>query len=473
MTMTLLATLANLLGPQGLLTDPTDMARWTDDWTGYYSSVPLAVARPATTRQVSAVMAACHAAGQAVVPVSGNTGLNGGASAMGALALSLDRMTAIRQIDPVARTAEVEAGVILSRLHDAVDVHDLIFPLTFGARGSAMIGGALSTNAGGSNVLRYGNTRDLVLGLTVVLADGRVMDMMSRLHKDNSGLNLKHLMIGAEGTLGIITAATVKLFAKPRAYATAMVAAVSLDAALTLLHRLQAATGGAVEAFEYMPAAYIDTHMRIIAGAKPPFTDRHEVNILIEVGATAPRDATPLDDGSVPIVTLLEHTLANMMDDGLVLDAVTAQSEQQRSEMWARREAAAEVTFARRPFVNMDIAVSLPDVPTFMAEARNRLLALDPDADDLSVAHLGDGNVHYTAYPSRVDADLDAAIREVVDDVVQELGGSFSAEHGVGLSKLDSMARRKDPVALDVMRAIKDALDPTGILNPGKMIPPK
>ena len=466
-----LDTLAALLGPQGLLTDSADMARWDHDWTGKYRSAPLAVARPATTQQVSEVMAMCHAAGQQVVPVSGNTGLNGGAAAQGALVLSLDRMTAIRQIDAGARTAEVEAGVILSRLHDAAADHDLIFPLTFGARGSAMIGGVLSTNAGGSNVLRYGNTRDLVLGLTAVMADGRVMDLMGRLHKDNSGLNLKHLMIGAEGQLGIITAATVKLFPRPRATATAMVAAASLDAALTLLHRVQDATGGAVQAFEFMPAAFIAGHLREVAGAKPPFAQAYDINILIEVGATAPRDATPLPDGSVPIVTLLEETLAEMMEDGLILDAVTAQSEAQRQEMWARREAAAEITFARRPFVDTDIAVALPDVARFLEEAKRRLLILDPDADDLSVAHLGDGNVHYTAYPSRDDAGLMAAIREMVEDVVQDLNGSFSAEHGVGISKLGSMVRRKDPVALDAMRSIKAALDPKGILNPGKTIP--
>ncbi|SHE80489.1 FAD/FMN-containing dehydrogenase [Loktanella atrilutea] len=469
--MTILSTLQDVLGPQGLLTTEADMAPWARDWTGAYASTPLAVARPATTAEVSAVMAACHASGQPVVPVSGNTGLNGGAAAQGALVLSLDRMTAIRGIDTAARTAEVEAGVILSRLHDAAADHDLIFPLTFGARGSAMIGGVLSTNAGGSNVLRYGNTRDLVLGLTAVMADGRVMDLMGRLHKDNSGLNLKHLLIGAEGQLGIITAATVKLFPKPRAYATAMVAAASLDAALTLLHRVQAATGGAVEAFEFMPAAFIAGHLALVAGAKPPFAEAHDVNILIEVGATAPRDATPLDDGTVPIVTLLEDTLVQMMEEGLILDAVTARSEGHRREMWARREAAAEITFARRPFVDTDIAVALPDVATFLAEARRRLLVLDPAASDLSVAHLGDGNVHYTAYPSRDDADLKAAIREMVEDVVQDLRGSFSAEHGVGLSKLGSMARRKDPVALDAMRAIKAALDPKGILNPGKTIP--
>ncbi len=469
--MTLLLALSNLLGPQGLLTAPADIAPWARDWTGNYPSAPLAVARPTSTAQVSAVMAACYASDTAVVPVSGNTGLNGGAAAQGALVLSLDRMTAIRNIDAAARTAEVEAGVILSRLHDAAAVHDLIFPLTFGARGSAMIGGVLSTNAGGSNVLRYGNTRDLVLGLTAVMADGQVMDLMGRLHKDNSGLNLKHLMIGAEGSLGIITAATVKLFPKPRAYATAMVAAASLDAALTLLNRIQEATGGAVEAFEFMPASYIAQHMAVIKTAKQPFAQVHDVNILIEVGATAPRDATLQDDGSVPIVTLLEETLAQMMDDGLILDAVAARTEAQRNEMWARREDAAEITFARRPFVNTDIAVALPDVATFLAEARRRLLVLDPAADDMSVSHLGDGNVHYTAYPSRDDPALDTAIREMVDDVVQDLRGSFSAEHGVGISKLGSMARRKGPVALDAMRAIKAALDPKNILNPGKTIP--
>ena len=469
--MPFLDRLRDLLGPQGLLTDAAAMARWDHDWTGKYRSAPLAVARPTTTQEVAAVLALCHAEHQPVVPVSGNTGLNGGASAQGALVVSLDRMTAIRHIDADARTAEVEAGVILSRLHDAAADHDLIFPLTFGARGSAMIGGVLSTNAGGSNVLRYGNTRDLVLGLTAVMADGRVMDLSGRLHKDNSGLNLRHLMIGSEGQLGIITAATVKLFPKPRASATAMVAAASLDAALTLLHRVQDATGGAVEAFEFMPASYIARHLAVVTGARPPFADRHDVNILIEVGATAARDASPLPDGSIPVVTLLEDTLADMMAEGLILDAVTAQSEAQRREMWARREAAAEITFARRPFVDTDIAVALPDVARFLAEAKRRLLLLDPEASDLAVAHLGDGNVHYTAYPGRDDADLNAAIREMVEDVVQELNGSFSAEHGVGMSKLGSMVRRKDPVALDVMRAIKAALDPRGILNPGKTIP--
>jgi len=303
------------------------------------------------------------------------------------------------------------------------------------------------------------------------MADGRIMNLMGALHKDNSGLNLKHLMIGAEGTLGIITGAIVKLFAKPRAYATAMVAVPSLPDALTLLNAMQDATGGGVEAFEYMPRAFIDGHLAVIDGAKPPFDDSYDVNILIEVGATAARDATPDDTGAVPVVTMLEDTLGAMLEDGRVLDAVVAQNESQRAEMWARREAAAEIAFHKRPFVDTDIAVPLTDVATFLKEATRRLAKLDANATELVVAHLGDGNVHYTAYPTSDDPDLKNAIKEMVEDIVQDLNGSFSAEHGVGISKLATMKRRKDPVALDAMRAVKAALDPKGILNPGKTIP--
>jgi len=462
--------LAEIVGPAFVLTG-TDTEKWSSDWTNMYVATPLAVVRPADTQQVSAVMKWAHATGTAIVPVSGNTGLNGGASGEDAVMLSLDRLNKIADIDVAGRTARVGAGVVLSSLHDAADAHDLIFPLTFGARGTAMIGGALSTNAGGSNVVRYGNTRDLVMGIEVVMADGQIMDLMGALHKDNSGLNLKHLMIGAEGALGIITAAVVKLFAKPRAYATAMVAVPHLDAALTLLHSMQDATGGGVEAFEYMPRNYIDTHLAVIDGAKPPFDDSYDVNIMIEVAATAQRDATPADDGSVPIVSLLEQTLGDMLEDGRVLDAVVAQNEAQRREMWARREAAGEVVFFKKPFVDTDVAVPVTKVATFLTEATARLAKLDAGAKELIVAHLGDGNIHYLVNPTSDDPVLKNAIKEMVEDIVQELQGSFSAEHGVGISKLATMTRRKDPVALQTMRAIKAALDPKGILNPGKTIP--
>lgn len=468
--MPLLDDLRTAIGAAHVLTGDAT-AKWRSDWMGTYLSTPLAVLRPGSTADVSAILKIANATNTPVVPVSGNTGLVGGTQTTGGLILSLDRMNRIRDLRPAGRLAVVEAGVILSTLHDAASAHDLTFPMTFGARGSAMIGGILSTNAGGSNVLRYGNTRDLCLGLEVVLADGRVMNLMSELHKDNAGLNLRHLMIGAEGTLGVITAAVMKLKPKPRAYATATLAVPTLADALTLLNTLQDATGGAVEAFEYMPRNYIEGHLARIAGAKPPFSQSYDVNILTEIAATAPRDAEPGPDGAVPVVAQLETILGAMLDSGTLLDAVIATNEAQRREMWARREAAAEIAHGLTPFVDTDIALPLDRITTFFDMIRPRIAALDPAANDGCVAHLGDGNIHFSVYPSRDDAGLNDAITQAVEDVVQTLGGSFSAEHGIGLSKLASMARRKDPVALDVMRAVKAALDPRGIMNPGKVIP--
>lgn len=448
-----------------------DMERWSHDWTGMYDWTPLAVLRPGSTAEVAAILRLANETETPVVPVSGNTGLAGGTRAQGAIMLSLDRMNRIREVRAAARIAIVEAGVILANLHAAADQEGLIFPLTFGARGSAMVGGFLSTNAGGSNVLRYGNTRDLCLGLEVVLPTGEVMDLMSELHKDNSGYNLRHLMIGAEGSLGIITAAVLKLAPKPRAYATAMVAAPSLDQALVLLNKLQEVTGGGVEAFEYMPRAFIEGHMARYPAAKPPFETMQDINILVEVGATAPRDCTPGPDGRVPVSSYLEEVLEEMFEQGAILDAVVAQSDSQRAEMWQRREAAAEIAMAHRPLVNNDIAVPLDKVSVFLDRVRGRLTALDAGAKELIVSHLGDGNVHYTVWPASQDPVVHDAIMEAVEDVVLELGGSFSAEHGIGTSKLPSMARRKNKVALATMRAIKQALDPNGILNPGKVLP--
>jgi FAD/FMN-containing dehydrogenase len=468
--MTALDRIAAILGPQGFA-GGSDMDRWTRDWTGSYPSTPLAVARPATTAEVAQVMAIANAEGMPVVPASGLTGLNGGTQARDALVLSVDRLNRIRDIRAQGRTATVEAGVILANLHTAVDAHDLIFPLTFGARGSCMIGGVLSTNAGGSNVLRYGNTRDLVMGIEVVLADGRVMDLMSELHKDNSGYALRHLFIGAEGTLGIITAAVLKLKPKPRAYATAMLAVPKVADALALLNRLQDATGGAVEAFEYMPRSYIDGYLRHIPGAKPPFDQLYDVNIMVELGVTAPRDATPGPDGTVPITALLESLLQDMLEEGTLIDAVIATSEAQRREIWHRREVAGQFSYKVHPLVDTDVAVPLDRVADFLDRILPAIRELDPGAEELAVGHLGDGNIHYTSFPTRDDPALSEAIRERIEDVVADLGGSFSAEHGIGQSKLGTMRRRKDPVALDTMRTLKAALDPKGILNPVKVIP--
>ena len=468
--MALIEELEAVVGAEQVL-QGDDMAPFRRDFLGKYAWEPLAVVRPGSTEEVAAVMRLLDAAGMAVVPVGGNTGLAGATAAEGMVMLSLARMNKVVEVREAARVVVVEAGVVLDNLHAAVAGYGLTFPMTFGARGSCMIGGMLSTNAGGSNVLRYGNTRALCMGIEVVLADGRVLDLMSALHKDNSGYDLRDLFIGAEGTLGVITRAVLKLVETPGAYATAMVAVKGLGEALDLLNRLQAATGGAVEAFEYMPAAYIARHMALHPKARAPFAEPHDVNIMVEVGATAARDAEPGEDGSVPIVSYLEQVLAGLMEEGAVLDAVIARSEAERGEMWARREAAGElmVSFANR--LDTDIALPLDGVAVFLERMEAVLGEMAPGAEHIEVAHLGDGNIHYSVVLPAPDTALSEAITERIEDEVKRLNGSFSAEHGIGLSKKGSMARRKDPVALEVMRAVKAALDPKGRMNPGKVLP--
>ena len=448
-----------------------DAQAWTRDWTDAYHWQPLAVTRPANTEEVQAIARACFAKNIAMVPVGGNTGLTGATKAQDAIMISLDRMNAIRDIKPNAQIAIVESGAVLDSIHQAVDDHDLVFPLIFGARGSAMIGGNLSTNAGGSNVLRYGNTRDLCLGLEVVLADGQVMNLMSELRKDNTGLNLKHLFIGAEGTLGIITAAVLRLYRKPLAYVTAMVGLRQLEYALPLLNRLQNETGGGVEAFEFMPRRYIERHIERIPSAEEPFEGVHEVNILLEVASTRASDLQHDESGTPQLQAILETALMDMIASNKAQDAVIAQNETQRRSMWARREAAAEITVGFPGAVDTDVAVPLEAVPSFLKQITDRVQKIDPEGQEFYLSHLGDGNLHYTFYPSDTSGRFKEPITEAIEDVVLGLQGSFSAEHGIGLSKRNSMARRKDPVALDMMRAVKTALDPKNLMNPGKVYP--
>jgi len=468
--MALIDDLVAALGAAHVLTG-ADTVRYARDWVGKYDGAPQAVVRPANTAEVAAAVRISAAQGVPVVPIGGNTGLVGGTMTSGGVMISLERLNRIRALKRDARLVVAEAGVILTHLHAAAEAEGLYFPLWFGARGSAMLGGVLSTNAGGSNVLRYGSTRALCLGLEVVLADGRVLDLMTELHKDNSGYDLKNLFIGAEGTLGIITAAVMKLVPAPRAHATATVAARCLPDALVLLNRMQEATGGRVEAFEFMPRTYSERLKIVRPDLGLPFDTIPEVTILIEAATTVPAEATPDDNGEVPLVRLLETVLAEMHEAGLIADAVLARSEQQRRAMWARREAAAEITLGLTPAVDTDVCLPLDRVERFLTEVLRRLEALDPGLKSLSVAHLGDGNLHFTAFPTRDDAALKDRVMETVEDVVADLGGSFSAEHGVGLSKLNSMGRRKNPVALEVMRAVKQALDPEMRMNPGKVIP--
>ena len=468
--MSIIEELKKVLGDQNVLTG-TDKDRYSSDWLGQYSFEPLCVVRPASTQEVSKVVRLASAAQVNIVPVGGNTGLNGGTHSDNAISISMERMNSIHEIRVNSKIAIVDAGVILANLHNVVNENDLMFPLTFGARGSATIGGVLSTNAGGSNVLKYGNTRDLVLGVEIVLPNGEIMNLMSELHKDNSGYCLRDLVIGAEGTLGIITQAVLKLFPRPKAYATAMVAVNSLDTALSLLNELQDGTGGAVAAYEYMPKRYIQGHMELSSASRRPFKEDYEHLVMVELETTVELFSQCGDDGQVLLSGELERILDRNLDKGLILDAHIAQNEEQRLIMWERREAAAEISLLKTPHINNDIAVPLDKISKFLTIMEKKLPELDPDADVLIVSHLGDGNVHYTVWPSRDDEQHKDKIMEAIENVVLSLGGSFSAEHGIGLSKLSSMERRKDRVALDVMRQIKHAIDPEGIMNPGKVLP--
>ncbi len=460
------------LGRDYVLTDDA-VAKWSRDWTGIYQWTPLAVVRPASTAEVASVVKIAGRLGHKIVAVSGMTGVAGGASAESCVMVSVDRLNQIEEIRPDARLAIVGAGVILSNLHDAVDTHNLVFPLTFGAKGSACIGGCLSTNAGGSNVVRYGNTRDLCLGLEAVIPDGSILNAMTELHKDNSGYNLKHLLIGAEGTLGIITRAVVKLVPKPKAYATAMVAVASLSNALTLLNRVQTETGDKVEAFEFMPAEYLEKLYQLKPSTRPVFETKYEFNILLEIGSTILTECTPNENGTIPLNEQFETILGTMLEEDVLLDAVIAKNEAERREIWERREAAAEVQLSTPPLVNNDIALPLDKVASFYDEARERVSVIVPDAPISTVAHLGDGNLHFIVSLGNKYADRHDEVMSLVEDVVLEYGGSFSAEHGIGLSKIPSMKRRKDPVAVATMRAIKNAIDPSNMMNPGKVIPPQ
>ncbi len=473
----LIARLAAIVGPDQVLTDPAATAPHERDITSQYRGRARAVVRPASTGEVAAILALAEETRTPVIPQGGNTGLSGGGvpDAGGrAIILSLSRMNRILAIKPASRVAVVEAGVILDRLREAAEAHDLVFPLVFGARGSCQIGGNLATNAGGSNVLRYGNARALCLGIEAVLPGGEILDLMSELHKDNSGYDLRDLLIGSEGTLGVITRAVLRLFPKPKAHATAMVAMTRLEDALDLLNRLVAESGGAVEAFEYMPAGYFDILAEIAPDLRPPFAASHPVNILIEIAATGEGDATPDAAGRLPVVSRLEEVLGAFLEKGLVTDAVIARSEAQRAEMWARREWAFEVAMARGVPVANDIALPLEAVAPFLATMERKLPTVAPRAESVTVAHLGDGNLHYAVWPepgAPRDPALADRVMEMVEEEVRRLGGSFSAEHGIGVSKLASMRRRKDPVALATMKRIKKALDPHGIMNPGKLLP--
>ncbi len=463
------------VGAANVLTDDSDLSRYGSDWTGQYAGTPIAVLRPKTAGQVAAIVQACNAHGIALVPQSGRTGLCGGGvpiDGQPSLILSTERMNGVRAIDTSARTMTVEAGVVLETAQGKALEHGLIFPLSFGAQGSAMIGGALSTNAGGSNVVRYGTTRELCVGIEAVLPDGSVINALTGLRKDNTGYDLKDLLIGAEGTLGIITAAVFKLSPEPMVRATAFLSLSSLGAATDVLNRLQDRSGGGVEAFEYMPRAAVEVICKVFPDIRPPLDAPAETGLFIEVASSRKDDAETSADGSVQLQAQILDLLGDLMEEGLVLDATIAQSDQQRADLWKMRESILEAITQSGPAYHMDISLPLAGVARFV-EVMDASLA-DWGFQPLTVGHLGDGNLHYAiaAAPGKNWADLPLeSARQKAFALLQELNGSFSAEHGIGQSKLDVMRALKQDTQLVAMRAIKRALDPNNIMNPGKLVP--
>ncbi|RPE66529.1 FAD/FMN-containing dehydrogenase [Pacificibacter maritimus] len=458
-----------------MLGDDELAAPYRQDWTGYHSGTPLAIVRPKSTDEVAQIVALCHAFGVSIVPSSGRTGLCGGGVSLPddkSLILSLERMNTIRNLDLDGRSMTLEAGVILQNAQECAAENDLVFPLTFGAQGSAMIGGALSTNAGGSNVVKYGTTRESCIGIEAVLPDGSIINALTGLRKDNTGYDLKNLLIGAEGTLGIITAAVFKLAAMPQARTTGFLSLAALADAPRVLNALQDRTGGAVEAFEYMPDVAIDVICHAFPNTKRPLEAPAKTGIFFEVGSNRKDDAQPGEEGETRLQDLVFATLAELMEDEVVVDAMIAQSEQQRIDLWTMRESILESITENGPAYFLDISLPLAVIHDFVAEMDVKMAELG--FQPITVGHLGDGNLHYTLSAAKGknwdELPLEAA-KDYAFEVLSRLNGSFSAEHGIGQSKLDVMLKLKEPSQLDAMRLIKQALDPQNLMNPGKFIP--
>ncbi|WP_106638913.1 FAD-binding oxidoreductase [Allosphingosinicella vermicomposti] len=462
--------LAALVGPRGFTTDADAMAPWLTDWRGRYHGAAAALVSPANTEEVAAVVRLCADHNVAIVPQGGNTSMVGGATPSpdgGAILLSLRRMNRIRSLLPDSNLAVCEAGVILANLHDAAAEKGRRFPLTLGAKGSATIGGLVSTNAGGTQVLRFGTMRGLVAGIEAVLPDGSIHSALAPLKKDNRGYDLKSLLIGAEGTLGIVTAATLTLVP---AFAERRVAWVGLndpEAALTLLRRLEAALPDAVESLELIPAHALDLVLAHIPGTRAPLDAPHPWHVLIE--ATAPESPSTLGDR-------LTAELESAIEADIVKDATIAASLAQDDAFWRIRDSISEAERAGGVAAKHDISVPVSYMPRFMMETAPAVERAFAGTGVIAFGHLGDGNVHFNVMaPAGAPPDWLAseapAISAFVHDAVTAAGGSISAEHGIGQMKIDELERLSSPARLNALRAIKTALDPKGIMNPGKLVP--
>ncbi len=461
--------LREILGADGVLTAAADCAPYLTDHRQLYQGSAVAVVLPRTVAHVSQVLACCNVQRVGVVPHGGNTSYCGGATpdeSAQQLVLSLQRLNRIRSIDAANYSLIAEAGCILSTLHHAADEAERLLPLTLGSQGSCQIGGNLSTNAGGTSVLRYGMARDLVLGLEVVLADGRVLDGLSALRKDNTGYDIKSLFLGAEGTLGVITAASLKLFPRVRDVATALVAVSDVRAAVTLLARLRDASSDRVNSFELIPRIGVELTVRHIPQVTDPLDRAYEWYVLCELSSSRAADGLEL---------LLTQALGEALADGLVRDAAVARNERERAALWKLRESIPEAQRKEGASLKHDIAVPVASLPDFLARAAPWVKANVPQGSLVAYGHVGDGNLHFniSAAPGADARSFLAQAQEVrgaIHDLVREFQGSFSAEHGIGRLKVGELERYANPVELDLMRAVKSAFDPHGIMNPGKVL---
>lgn len=465
-----LARIRERVGERGWVDDPQDMEPHLVEWRGRWRGRAHAVVRPGSTEEVAEVVRLCAEAELPIVPQAGNTSLCGGSvpdEDGRAIVLSVSRLSRIREVDALDYTMTVEAGCVLADVQRAAAEADRLFPLSLAAEGTCEIGGNLSTNAGGVHVLRYGNARQLALGLEVVLPDGRVWDGLRRLRKDNTGYALREIFLGAEGTLGILTAAVLKLFPRPRARWVAWAAVPDVPSALELLARGRAATGDAVSSFELIPRIALDYVLQHIPGTKDPLRDRHERYVLVELDSTVEGDAGLGERGNA----LLEQAAA----DGLLLDAAIAESEAQIAALWRLRESISEAQKGEGASVKHDVAVPVSRVAAFLDEATARVERDWPGVRVVAFGHLGDGNIHFNlSVPEGGDdrAFLDHwdAFSRIVHDVVVSMNGSIAAEHGVGRLKRDELVHYKSETEMDLMRTLKRALDPKGIMNPGRVV---
>ncbi|MBN2752200.1 MAG: FAD-binding oxidoreductase [Rhodospirillaceae bacterium] len=459
----LLEALKSIVGEAFVITNAADMETYMNEERGLFHGTALAVVRPASTIEVAEVVKACVSAWVAIVPQGGNTGLVGGAVADGQVILSMGRMNRIRAVNPEGFTMTVEAGCILEDIRNAAEAEDRLFPLSLGAQGSCQIGGNIATNVGGINTLRYGTARDNVLGLEVVLPDGRVWNGLRALTKDNTGYSLRNLFVGSEGTLGIVTAAVLKLYPKPVAMETAFCGLPDLDAVLPLLERARRASGDQVSAFEVICRTGVEMSTTYLEGVSDPLESPHPWYALVEFSSANSDD---------PLRETFERFLEGAFEEGIIVDAVIAESLEQRRMLWRIREELPEAQKYEGGSIKHDVSVPVRSIPEFIRRASEAVVAVVPGARPVPFGHAGDGNIHFNvSQPVGMDTNAYLAqwhvMSKVVYDIVDELGGSFSAEHGVGRLKVEYLARYRSDVELDLMRRIKAAFDPKGTMNPG------